>query len=153
MELFATETLKKEYSELVNDILPKVLECSYFNVSSCKYHTKFNFTCNLCRQLRCRSCFTFNISRKTLLDASNEETKHYLNCFIIDFLNLSDQSIQNFFPEIKLESLNREKNYFKKSYVKSQKNRTQVVNQTLPSNIRTVNFQHGKFKRRVFYKV
>ena len=152
MELFRTKTLKKEHKELVDDILPKVLECSYCNVGSCKYHTKFNFSCNLCRQVRCRTCFAFNISRQTLLDASNEETKYYLNCFIIDFLNLSDESIRNYFPEIKLESLKREKINFKKLYVKSQKNRSQVINQTLPSNIKTVTFQHGKFKRRAFYK-
>ena len=121
MELFTTETLRKEYKELVQEILPKVLECSYCNIDSCKYHTKFNFSCNLCRQVRCRTCFTFNISRKTLLDASNEETKNYLNCFIIDFLNLSEQSIRNFFPDIKVETLKNEKIQFKKSYVKSQK--------------------------------
>ena len=132
MELFKTETLKKEYRELVNEILPKVLECSYCNIHSCKHHKKRDVTCNLCRQAFCRACYSFNISRQILLDASNEETKNYLNCFIVDFLNISDESIKNYFPEIEVESLKRDKINFKKSYVKSQKNRSQVINQTLP---------------------
>ena len=152
MELFKTEALRKEYRELVNEILPKVLECLYCNISSCKYHKKLDATCNLCRQARCRACYSFNISRQILLDGSNEETKNYLNCFIVDFLNLSDESIKNFFPEIKVEFLKRDKINFKKSYVKSQKNRSQVINQTLPSDVRTTTFQHGRFKRKVFYK-
>ena len=132
MELFIIPTLNKEYKELVNDILPKALECSYCNISSCKFHSKFNISCNQCRQLSCRSCFPFNISRKILLD---DEVKNYLNCFIVDFLNLSVESINQYFPDKKVETLKREKIYFKKSYVKSEKNRSEVINQTLPSNI------------------
>ena len=147
MELFSSSTLNKEYKELVNEILPKVLECSYCNISSCKHHKK------KCRQLHCRSCFAFNISRNVLLEAADDNVNNYLNCFIVDFLNLSDESIKQFFPDIKIETLKREKLYFKKSYVKSEKNRSQVVNQTFPTNIQQVTFQHGQFKRRVFCKI
>ena len=152
MELFKSETLNEEYKELVNEILPKVLQCSYCNVLSCELHKKFNISCNLCRQLRCRSCFAFNISRETL-PASDEEQKSYLNCFITDFLNLSDESIGHYFPDIKVEHLDREKVFFKKSYVKSEKNHPQVVNQKLPSNVKKITYQNGRWKRRVFYKV
>ena len=112
MELFKTKTLRKEYKELVNDILPEVLEYSYCNVSSCEFHKKFTITCNQCRQLRCRSCFAFNISRENLLAAFNDEVKNYLNCFIVDFLNLSNESIKQHFPDIKVEHLDREKVFF-----------------------------------------
>ena len=152
MELFTNDTLRKEYKELVKDILTKVLECSYCNISSCEFHSKLNISCNQCRQFRCRSCFAFNISRKTLLDASNDVVKNYLNCFIVEFLNLSNESIKQYFPDIKIKSLDREKVLFKKSYHKSKKNRSQVVNQALPSGIKQVTYQHGKRKRRVFYK-
>ena len=153
MELFKTPTLRQEYKEMVNDILPKILNCNYCNVSLCKCHQTFNMSCNQCRQLRCRSCHASNISRKILLDASTDEVRSYLNCFIVDFLNLSNESIKQYFPDIKTESLDRENFFFKKSYVKSEKNRFQVVNQTLPSDIRQVQFQNGKRKRRVFHKI
>ena len=121
MEIFTNDTLKKEYKELVKDILPTVLECSYCNISSCTYHKTFNFSCNLCRQLRCRSCFAFNICGENLLKASNDEQKNNINCFIVDFLNLSNESIKQYFPDIKIEILDREKVFFKKIYHKTEK--------------------------------
>ena len=150
MELFKSEVLKKEYKEFTNELLPKVLECSYCNVMPCKHHSKFKMQCSLCRKAMYRNCRSFNLSRDILLGGANQETRNYLNNDIVDFLDLSDESLKHYFPDIKLETIRREKPQFKKR-VKSKKNRSQLVNQVLPSQICSGHFQHGRFKRKFYY--
>ena len=89
-----------------------------------------------------------NISKDILLGSASVETVDYLYNYISDFLNLSDESIKSYFPEIKVEKV--EKSYHKKK-VKSEKNRTQTVNVKLPSYVRSGTFQNGRWKRRFFY--
>ena len=92
--------------------------------------------------------FKFNISKSILLKSSSKETNTYLTNFISDFFNISTLSLQHFFPEVKIEK-KQIVQYTKR--VKSEKNRSQVVNSELPSNLRSTQFQHGKFKRKVYY--
>ena len=56
--------------------------------------------------------------------------------------------IKTYFPEIKIEK--REVINFRKR-VKSEENRTQVVNCAIPSNLRQGSYQNGRWKRRFIY--
>ena len=58
-------------------------------------------------------------SKDILLDGGNEQTRDYLINFICDFLNLSSESIKQYFPNVTI--VKKEKQHFKKSYIKSKK--------------------------------
>ena len=148
MELFKTEILRKEYKEFANKLLPAVLESGYCNISTCKYHKKTDMFCNLCRAAICKNCKKFNLSKDLLLSKATPEVVDYLHNFICDFLNLSDQSLKTYFPDIKIVKLEKVE-YTKRG--KSEKNRSQTVNQVLPSGLRKGFYQNGRFKRRFFY--
>ena len=149
MELFKTAYLKNKYKKFTEKLLPTVLECGYCDKSHCQLHGRFDISCIHCKKIKCNNCFKFNISKDILLKAGDEETVDYLINFISDFLNLSNESIQKYFPNIKI--VRKEKIHFKKSYVKSQKNRSQVVSCQIPAGTRAGTFQNGKWKRRFFY--
>ena len=148
MELFKTKELKKEFDEFTKDILPNVLSCNLCQKLSCMWHSKFDISCLHCRKEQCKNCRKFNISKDILLHSASAETVDYIYNFICDFLNISDESLNSYFPEIKVE--NREVDIYKKK-VKSEKNRTQTVNVKLPSHVNSGCFQHGRWKRRFFY--
>ena len=112
------------------------------------WHSKFDVGCLLCRKIQCRNCKQFNISKDILLKAASAEATDYIYIFICDFLNISDESINSFFPEIKVEK--REKDIYKKR-VKCEKSITQTVNYKLPSGVRQGTYQNGRWKRRFFY--
>ena len=148
MELFKTSVLKNEYKEFSTKLLLDVLECNYCNVVSCKWHSKFTGTCVHCRQRHYKKCCSFNVSKDILLASASAETVDYLFNFICDFLNLSDLSIKTYFPDIKIEK--REVvNY--RIRVKSEKNRSQVVNCKISSHLRQGTYQNGRWKRRFYY--
>ena len=147
MELFKSKALKNEFQEM-KKLLPSIIECNYCEKKTCLYHSKFIVSCTLCKNARCKNCFTFNISKSILLKSSSDETKTYLENFICDFLNISTESFQHFFSEIKIEK--RQKICYT-TRVKSEENRAQVVKSELPSNLRVKQYQNGKFKRKVFY--
>ena len=147
MELFKSKALKNEFEEM-KKLLPSIIECNYCEKKTCLYHSKFIVSCTLCKNARCKNCFTFNISKSILLKSSSDETKTYLENFICDFLNISTESFQHFFSEIKIEK--RQKISYT-TRVKSEENRAQVVKSELPSNLRVKQYQNGKFKRKVFY--
>ena len=121
MVLFKTDILKKEYKEFSDKLLPAVLECGYCNKMHCKMHSKFEMLCSLCRNDMCHNCRRFNLSKDILLNKATSQTIDYLYNFICDFLNLSEESLKHYFPDIKVEKI--EKINFKKR-VKSEKNRT-----------------------------
>ena len=148
MELFKAKELQKEFNEFTKDILPSVLSCGLCQKLSCMWHSKFDVSCVHCRKSQCKNCKMFSISKKTLLDHSSKETVDYLRNFICDFFKISDESIKTFFPEIKVEKI--EKDIYKKK-VKSEKNRTKTVNVKLPSHVKTGSFQNGRWKRRFYY--
>ena len=90
----------------------------------------------------------FNISKDLLLTAASAKTVDFLYNFICDFLNLSDDSINVYFPDIKVEK--REVVHYRQR-VKSEKNRSQVVNCKVPSDLRQGTNQNGRWKRRFYY--
>ena len=148
MELFKTTVLKKEYKEFSEKLLPDLLECNYCNVVSCEWHSKFTGTCVHCRQRHCKKCRNFNISKDILLSSASAETVDFLYNFICDFLNLSDVSIKTYFPEIKVEK--KEVVHYRQR-VKSEKNRSQVVNCKIPTHLRQGTYQNGRWKRKFYY--
>ena len=147
MELFKTEELENEF-EKMKKLLPSIIKCNYYQKEKCIYHSKFIVSCTLCRNAKCKNCYKLNICKSLLLKSSSDETKLYLTNFISDFFNISSLTLQQFFPEIEI----RKKEVVKyTTRVKSEKNRAQVVKSELPYNLKTTQFQHGKFKRKVFY--
>ena len=138
MELFKTKELQKEFNEFTKDILPNVLSCNLCQKLSCMWHSRFDIGCLHCQKAQCKNCKKFNILKDILLGSASAETVDYL----------SDDSIRTYFPEIKVEKV--EKSYYKKK-VKSEKNRTQTVNIKLPTHVRSGTFQNGRWKRRFFY--
>ena len=152
MNLFKTEVLKKEYKEFIEKILPSVLECNFCNIKSCIYHSKCNVSCLHCRKRQCKNCRQFNISKDILLNSASKETVDYLYNFICDFFNLSDESIKTFFPEVNIEHIEKKEVAIYSKRVKSEKNRTQVVNCKLTSGVISGTYQNGRWKRRFFYK-
>ena len=147
MELFKSKELKNEFEEM-KKLLPSIIECNYCQKEKCIYHSKFIVSCTLCRNAKCKKCFKFNISKSILLKSSSKETNVYLTNFISDFFNISSLSLQRFFPEVKIEKKEIVKYTTR---VKSEKNRAQVVKSELPSNLKSTQFQHGKFKRKIYY--
>ena len=118
MELFKSRELQKEFDEFTKDILPNVLSCNLCQKLSCMWHSKFEVSCLHCRKEQCKKCKKFNILKDILLGSASVETVDYLYNYISDFLNLSDDSIRTYFPEIKVERI--EKSCYKKR-VKSEK--------------------------------
>ena len=106
MELFKTKELQKEFNEFTKDILPNVLSCNLCQKLSCMWHSRFDISCLHCRKEQCKNCKKFNIS------SASVETVDYLYNYINDLLNLSDESIRTYFPEVKVERI--EKSYYKK---------------------------------------
>ena len=122
MEVFKTQEMKNEFEEL-KKLLPLVIECNYCRKKKCRYHSKFDISCILCKNAKCKNCFKFDISKNILMKSSSI-TVDFITNFISDFFNLSDLTLKEFFPEIKIEK--REiVNYTTR--VKSKKNRSQVV--------------------------
>ena len=102
MELFKTKELKNEFEEM-KKLLPLVLVCNYCQKKSCMYHPKFIITCTLCKNAKCKTCFSFDISKSILLNNSSHETKSYIEHFICDFLNISTEACHFFFQKLELK--------------------------------------------------
>ena len=107
------------------------MECSCCDVKSCKGHKKYLITCNQCRLARCKNCHKFNESRKLLYNAADEIGKDYLNNFIVDFLNISEQSLERYFNKDETKNIDRTKTIWVKSYEKSNKNKSQIIKNRL----------------------
>ena len=99
MELFKTDTLRKEFETFNKELIMNVIKCSYCDKRSCQYHKELLISCNFCRTERCSDCHKFNGSRKILYEAADDVGKSYLDNFIVDFLNLSKQSFERYFNE------------------------------------------------------
>ena len=150
MELFKSDEMKKGFNEFMKTILPGVFACNLCKKFSCKWHRKFNVCCNLCREVHCKNCKKFIISKDILLKYGDEETRKYISNYIYDFLNISCESLNSFFPEIeinKIEKREAKEKTITKKRVKDEKNRSQVVNQKLPTKVKTGEFNFNGTKK------
>ena len=97
MELFQTDILKKEYNEFVKKTLPETLECNYCNKDCCKNHYHFEVNCHNCRAERCLQCKIFNNQMDCLMKAANNKARSYIYNFVLDFFNLSSETLERFY--------------------------------------------------------
>ena len=112
------------------------------------FHTKFLVSCKFCRQNFCKTCQSFIIAKENLLSNVDEIGKEYMENFIKYFL-LSNQTIESNYKVI-IKRIPVQKTFQVKFYVKSIKNRTQVINQTFVG-CEKINYA-VKGKKKTFYK-
>ena len=99
--------------------------------------------------MRCFPCVTFKSAVETLVKTLDSDGKKYLQNFVVDLLQISDETLNNLFKiETKLiETRTKPKNFDVKVYSKGEKNRYQVVKE--PLNDRNKNKER---KETYFYK-
>lgn len=151
MEIFSSSVLKREFEELVNEIIPSLADCRRCEKFCCFYCKKFAVTCTRCRNERCKNCCKFESSLKILLENGNETSKQYVANFVDDFFSIGDIAAKFFNLNVcSIEQRKKDRINFVKSYAKSSKCRTQIVNQSLKN---TQKIQYGfKGKKHHFYK-
>ena len=98
-----------------------------------KWHKQFLLTCSQCRKVRCFPCVIFKSAVETLVKTLDSDGKKYVQNFVVDFLQISDETLNNLFKiETKLiESRTKPKIFDVKVYSKGKKNRNQVVKEPL----------------------
>ena len=145
MEIFKTD--KKFHEEVLVD----VLKCGLCQKTAFEsFHRKFLVSCKFCRENYCKACKIFNSAKEVLFKSLDNTGKEYVQKFILDFLNLSAESLENHCQISKPISIAKEKTFNVKSYHKSEKNRSQVVYKKL-DDCDKLNYS-VKGKKRTFYK-
>ena len=108
------------------------LECGYCQKTKCGWkHHKFQADCQYCRKEFCKNCYKFNITFEILLKQTDEIVKNYHENFVKDFLQVGNITFENLVSNNTKKKLPIQKEIHIKSYVKSEKNRIQVVNKKL----------------------
>ena len=139
MEILKTDILKKEFGRFQKEDLIKILQCGYCQKNACEWiHNKFLVSCKFCRETFCKNYQNFNTTKEIPLKKVDKVGKDYIENFIKDFLNISDQTLKI------------EKNFKVKYYTKSNKSRSQVINKTL-NNCEKINCRLAG-RQRTFYK-
>ena len=151
MEIFKTDILKREFERFQKRrfnrnfrlwLLPKKTACQSF-------HKNFLVSCKFCRENFCKKCHKFDTTKEILLKEVDEIGKDYIENFLKVFLNISDQTLEANY-KVEIERVPIEKNFKVKSYTKSNKNRSQVINKTL-NNCKKIDYKLAG-KQRTFYK-
>ena len=94
------------------------------------FHLTFLVSCKFCRENFWKKFHKFDTTKEILLKEVDEIGRDYKENFIKDFLNISDQTLEANY-KVEIERVLIEKNFKVKSYTKSNKNRSQVINKTL----------------------
>ena len=113
------------------------------------FHSKFLISCKFCQEAFCKYCQKFNISKGILLSQTNGVERDYLENFVTDFLNINQKTINSFHKE-EIKKIPVEKTVQVKFYIKSNKNRMQLINQKI-NNCKKINFKLNG-KQRTFYQ-
>ena len=129
MELFKTNLLKQEYERFQNEVLINVLECGLYQKSSCEWIKNSLLVVLDVEKYGVNLVLVLILQKKVLENLDNEEKK-YLENFIKDFLNLSNETLKEGFAVTKV-TLPRIQSYNVKSYHKSEKCKSQVVYRNL----------------------
>ena len=145
MEIFKTDVLKKEFEKFQKENLIQILECGCQKTACGSWHKKFLGSCKYCREKFCKTCPNVNVAKNTLLENADLIAKDYIENFIKDFLCISNETLKQENFEVKIEKLPTVK-----SYRKSEKNRSQVINKKLV-NCEKISYTM-KGKPRIFYK-
>ena len=150
MEIFKTDILKREFERFQREDFIKILQCGYCQKTVCQsFHKKCLISCKFCRERFCKNCHKFDTTKEILLKGVDEIGKDYIENFIKDFLNISDRTVEANY-KVEIERVPIEKNFKVKSYTKSNKNRSQVINKTL-NNCGKINYKLTG-KQRILYK-
>ena len=132
MEIFKTDVLKKEFERIKKENLVQVLKCGYCQKTACgSWHKKFLASCKYYRGTFCKTCHSFNIAKNSLLENTNLNAREYITNFMQDFICISDETLARNFEAV--ERVLVEKLHTIKSYHKSEKIRSQVINKKLVS--------------------
>ena len=151
MEIFKTEVLRKEFEKFHKEVLVDVLKCGLCQKTAYEsFHRKFLVSCKFCRENYCKACKIFNSAKEVLFKSLHDTGKEYVQNFILDFLNLSAESLEDPYQISKPISIAKEKIFDVKSYHKSEKNRSQVVYKKF-DNCDKLNYS-VKGKKCTFYK-
>ena len=150
LEVFRNDVLKKEYEEFINEILPKVLNCNYYNISYCNFHSRFVAFCKKCCSERCNNCRVFNLQMDMLMQAADVVGKNYIFNFVLDFLNISSESLRHFY-NIESSS-NNEKRQFLISWKMHEEHGRKNYTSNISSAINKYQYQMKKRKRIVYIK-
>ena len=121
MEIFKTDSLKKEFKDLVKNISPKIAECGNCKKFCSRHCKKFCIICSLCREERCKNCCNFEASKEVLLTNGTDILKKYVADFISDHLNISDVRASFFNIDTEKAVKKRDNFFVVKSYQKSKK--------------------------------
>ena len=76
--------------------------CGLSQRNSREWDRKFKVTCDRCRKTRCKACSSFNIAKENLFKNLDKEGKYYLENFIKDFVNLSNETLKESFAVTKV---------------------------------------------------
>ena len=109
------------------------------------WHKKFLASCKYCGETFCKTSHNFNVAKNKLPENADLIAKDYIENFIKDFLCISNETLKQENFEVKIEKLPTVK-----SYRKSEKNRSQVINKKLV-NCQKISYTM-KGKPRIFYK-
>ena len=152
MEIFKNDSFKKEFERFQKEDLLSVLECGYCQKTKCGWkHHKFQADCQYCRKEFCKNCYKFNITFKILLKQTDEIGKNYLENFVKYFLQVGNITFENLVSN-NTKKLPIQQKMHIKSYVKSEKNRIQVVNKKL-ENVEKINYNFRGQKRSFHKKI
>ena len=109
------------------------------------WHKKFLASCKYCGEIFCKTSHNFNVAKNKLLENADLIAKDYIENFIKDFLCISNETLKQENFEVKIEKLPTVK-----SYRKSEKKRSQVINKKFV-NCEKMSYTM-KGKPRIFYK-
>ena len=152
MEIFKIDVLKKEFERFQKEDLVKVLKCGHCQKTACGYWHKSIFPrCKYCRETFCKTCHKFNIAKNILLENADSTAKDYIENFIQDFLCISNETLETSENDFEVvERIPIKKSQTVKSYHKSEKNRSQIINKKLVDCEKISYTMKGKSK--TFYK-
>ena len=57
--IFKTSSLRKEFEELCQKIIPELNDCNNCGILKCVFCSKFTVSCSICRKDRCKNCVLF----------------------------------------------------------------------------------------------
>ena len=93
MDIFKTDVLRKEFEKFHKEVLVDVLKCGLRQKTTCNsFHSKFLVSYKFCQENYCKVCKTFKCAKEVLFFLGDAE-KEYVQNFILDFLNLSAESL------------------------------------------------------------
>ena len=151
MEIFKSDILKKEFERFQKEDLIEVMKFGYCQKTAWEsWHKSFNPSCKYCRETFCKKCHSFNVAKKVLLENVDSIAKNYIENFIRDFHCISDQTLQTIENDFNVERVSIKETHTIKSYHKSEKNRSQVINKKLV-DCEKISYTFKK-KTRTFYK-